>query len=57
MLVAGPVNVVAGRLFEREAVANVLEWWFTLAMVGYPLLLARVWARAGLRIGLTDAAR
>jgi hypothetical protein len=54
MLVAGPVNVVAGRLFERETVANLLEWWFTLGMVGYPLLLARVWARAGLALRLAD---
>ena len=55
MLAAGPVNVVAGRILERETVANVLEWWFTLAMVGYPLLLARVWTRAGLALRLAGS--
>jgi len=52
MLAAGPVNVVAGRILERERVANVLEWWFTLGMVGYPLLLARVWSLERLTLGL-----
>lgn len=52
MLAAGPVNVLAGRVLERETVANVLEWWFTLGMVGYPLLLARVWARGGVTLSL-----
>lgn len=52
MLIAGPVNLVADQLIESDVVANLLEWWFSLGMVGYPLLLARVWACEGLRLEL-----
>lgn len=50
LLAAGPVNLAAAKVLEREATANVLEWWFAIAMgLGFALL-ARAWARAELRI-------
>lgn len=52
MIAAGPVNIVAHRIVEHDVVGNALEWWFTLGMSGYLLLLARVWAREGLRLEL-----
>jgi len=55
MLAAGPLNLLAEKIVERDRAACFFEWWFTLAMVGYPLLLARVWQRAGLRVGLDGA--
>jgi hypothetical protein len=52
MLVAGPVNIVAAKVVGKDLAANLLEWWFALGMMGYPLLLARVWKRQGLRLEL-----
>ena len=52
MLAVGPLNLVAEKLVERERAACFFEWWFTLAMVGYPLLLARVWQRGDVGVGL-----
>ncbi|MEE8468482.1 MAG: hypothetical protein V3T22_08510 [Planctomycetota bacterium] len=52
MLAAGPINIVASQVVDNDVVGNSLEWWFALAMIGYPLLLARVWAREGLRLEL-----
>jgi hypothetical protein len=53
MLAAGPLNVIAAQIVERDLAANFFEWWFTLAMVGYPLLLARVW-RGGVALTLNE---
>lgn len=52
MVAAGPLNVVAAQIVERDRAANFFEWWFTLAMVGYPLLLARVWRRGAVALAL-----
>jgi hypothetical protein len=52
MLAAGPLNLAAEKLVERDRAACFFEWWFTLAMVGYPLLLARVWQRGEVGVGL-----
>ena len=52
MAAAGPLNLLAEKVVERDRAACFFEWWFALAMIGYPLLLARVWARAGLHVGL-----
>lgn len=52
LLAAGPVNMIADHIVEHDRVANVLEWWFGIAMIGFPLLLARVWSREGLRLDL-----
>jgi hypothetical protein len=52
MLAAGPLNVIAAQLVEKDRAANVFEWWFTLAMVGYLLLVARVWRRGGVALAL-----
>ena len=52
MAAAGPLNLLAEKLVERDRAACFFEWWFALAMVGYPLLLARVWRRAGLGLAL-----
>ncbi len=56
MLAAGPLNLLAERVVERDRAACFFEWWFSLAMIGYPLLLARVWRRGGLAVGVGDAA-
>lgn len=53
MAAAGPLNLLAEKLVERDRAACFFEWWFALAMVGYPLLLARLWQRAGVGIGLS----
>ena len=52
MLAAGPVNLAADHALEHDGVANVLEWWFGLAMIGFPLLLARIWYREQLEFQL-----
>lgn len=52
MIAAGPLNLLAERVVEEDRAACFFEWWFALAMIGYPLLLARVWRRARLEVGL-----
>lgn len=52
MVAAGPLNLLAERVVERDRAACFFEWWFALAMIGYPLLLARLWRRAGLGLEL-----
>ena len=52
MLAAGPTNIVADQIVENNDVGKLLEWWFCLGMIGYPVLLSRVWAREGLRLEL-----
>jgi hypothetical protein len=52
MAAAGPLNLLAERVVERDRAACFFEWWFALAMIGYPLLLARVWQRSRLAVGL-----
>jgi hypothetical protein len=55
MIAAGPLNLLAERVVVKDRAACFFEWWFALAMIGYPLLLARLWSRAGLAIELGDA--
>jgi len=50
-LAAGPLNIVAGRIIDRERVADALEWWFALAMGVVLVALAVLWRREGLRLG------
>ena len=50
MLGAGPLNLVAAKLIGKDVLANVLEWWFGLALGLVALLLARVWRREGLAL-------
>lgn len=50
MIAAGPLNLLAERVVEKHRAACFFEWWFALAMIGYPLLLARVWSRARLAV-------
>lgn len=57
MLAAGPLNLLAEKVVERDRAACFFEWWFALAMIGYPLLLARVWHRAGLAVDLSGEPR
>lgn len=53
MLAAGPLNLLAEKLVEADRAACFFEWWFALAMIGYPLLLGRAWRRAGLALELS----
>lgn len=50
-LAAGPLNIVAGRIVDRERVADALEWWFALAMGIVLVALAALWRREGWRVG------
>jgi hypothetical protein len=52
MIAAGPLNLFVERVIEEDRAACFFEWWFALAMIGYLLLLARVWRRAGCEVGL-----
>jgi len=52
MVAAGPLNLLAERVVVEDRAACFFEWWFALAMIGYPLLLARVWDRAGVSLEL-----
>jgi hypothetical protein len=52
MIAAGPLNLLAERVVVKDRAACFFEWWFALAMIGYPLLLARVWMRADLVVEL-----
>jgi hypothetical protein len=47
MIAAGPLNLLAERVVVKDRAACFFEWWFALAMIGYPLLLARLWSRSG----------
>ncbi len=49
-LLAGPLNLLAAKVWNKTQVANVLEWWFALAMALHFALLARVWQRSQLRL-------
>lgn len=54
MIAAGPLNLLAERVVVKDRAACFFEWWFALAMIGYPLLLARVWSRARVYVELDD---
>jgi hypothetical protein len=52
MIAAGPLNLLAERVVVKDRAACFFEWWFALAMIGYPLLLARLWTRVDLAVEL-----
>jgi hypothetical protein len=45
LLAAGPINVAAAKVVGNDTVANVLEWWFAIAMAAALGVLAEVWWR------------